>query len=220
MTRSATKPITTDIVLVDIINFSKLSTHQQAEIITFLTKSYIKMIKVMLKNSNLQHQKLFLGNVSTGDGFYTILNPRLKGFGAILGLSFNHFSELIAKKYPYFEGIRIAVHYGEVLGFKDILGQDNYIGKGLNDCARYLELKEFSISTVIISKESYRQFEMFLVRYKHYDRLLLKHELKRSQNYIFRDKHGIKREGVMIWLRRGGIINPPDMNFNSLLNKR
>ena len=176
------------------------------------------MIKTMLSNSNLAANKLILGNVSTGDGFYTILNPRLKGFGAILGLSFNHFSELIAKKYPYFEGIRIAVHYGEILGFKDILAQDNYIGKGLNDCARYLELKEFSISTVIISKEAYQQFERFLIRYKHYDALLLKHELKRSQTYSFFDKHENKREGVMIWLRKGGIINPPDMNFNSLLH--
>ena len=138
----------TDIILVDIINFSQLDAGQQLEIIQFLTASYQKMLETMLANSRMKLNRLILGLISTGDGFYCILNPRLKGFGTILGLSFNHFSELIAKKYPYFRGIRIAVHTGTVYEFTDILGHKNYVGDGLNECMRYIELKEYTISTV------------------------------------------------------------------------
>ncbi|MDQ7067367.1 MAG: hypothetical protein Q9M40_04970 [Sulfurimonas sp.] len=156
-----TKALITDIVLIDIINFSQLSSTQQLEIILFLTKSFKKMIEKMLINSNTPLSKFIIGYVSTGDGFYCILNPRLKGFGAILGLSFNHFSEQMSKKYSYFQGIRIAVHTGEVNGFIDILGSKNFIGDGLNDCARYLEIKNFTISTVMVSDTAYENFKIF-----------------------------------------------------------
>ena len=42
----------TDIILIDIINFSKLSANQQLEIINFLTKSYSNMIvKAKIRNT-------------------------------------------------------------------------------------------------------------------------------------------------------------------------
>lgn len=207
----------TDIILIDIINFSKLSANQQLEIINFLTKSYSNMIVKMLANSNMKLEKLILGFVSTGDGFFCILNPRLKGYGAILGLSFNHFSEHISKKYPYFEGIRIAVHTGEVHEFQDILGHKNYIGDGLNDCARYLELKEYTISTVMISDMAYNSLKKFLELYKDFHTLLVEREFKHSREYTFEDKHGKKKKGYLVWLRKAGIINPPNINFNSMI---
>ncbi len=37
-----------------------------------------------------------LGTISTGDGFYTILDPSQKGFGAIYALSLKN----VAKNYP------------------------------------------------------------------------------------------------------------------------
>ncbi len=46
------KALTTDIVLIDIINFSQLTSAQQLEIVVFLTKSFKKMIQKMLANSN------------------------------------------------------------------------------------------------------------------------------------------------------------------------
>lgn len=207
----------TDIILIDIINFSKLSVDQQLEIINFLTKSYSNMIVKMLENSNMKLEKLILGFVSTGDGFFCILNPRLKGYGTILGLSFNHFSEYISKKYPYFEGIRIAVHTGEVHEFQDILGHKNYIGDGLNDCARYLELKEYTISTVMISDMAYNSLKKFLELYKDFHTLLIQREFKHSAEYRFEDKHGKKKKGYLVWLRKAGIINPPNINFNSVI---
>jgi len=209
--------IMTDIVLIDIINFSSLTSTQQLEIITFVTKSYKKMIDKMLHDSNMSLEKLVLGFVPTGDGFYCILHPRLKGFGSILGLSFNHFSEHISKKYPYFEGIRIAVHNGDVNEFIDILGHKNFIGTGLNDCSRFLELKCFTISTVMVSDTAYEALKFFLQKHKDFDRLLAQREFKHSNYYHFHDKHGNEKQGRLIWLRKSGIMNPPNINFNSMI---
>ncbi len=210
---------TTDIVLIDIINFSKLEAKYQLEIINFLTRSYTKMLEKMLENSNMLLSNLILGSIPTGDGFYCILNPKLKGYGTILGLSFNHFSEQIAKKYPYFEGIRIAVNTGEVYEFTDILGHKNYIGEGLNDCARFLALKNYTISTIMVSDSAYESLKAFLERYKNFNALLIEREFKYSAPYVFQDKHGNNKEGRLVWLRKAGIINPPNTNFNSMLTR-
>jgi len=217
MSRKTDTAIITDIILIDIINFSKLEIEEQLEIISYLTRSYKLVIEKMLLNSSMSLAKLILGFVSTGDGFYCILNPRLKGYGTILGLSFNHFSEQIAKKYPYFEGIRIAVHTGKVYEFKDILGHKNYIGDGLNDCARYLEFKNYTISTVMVSDEALRSLEKFLELHRDFKALLIQREFKRSNSYIFYDKHGGEKVGSLVWLRNSGVINPPNINFNSLM---
>lgn len=212
-----TKALTTDIFLIDIINFSQLTSAQQLEIVVFLKKSFKKMIQKMLANSNTPLSKFIIGYVSTGDGFNCILNPRLKGFGPILGLSFNHFSEHISKKYNYFEGIRIAAHTGEVNEFEDILGSKNFIGDGLNDCARYLEIKSFTISTVMVSDAAYENLKKFLTLHKDFNVLLTKRELKKSTVQHFKDKHGYEKQGCLIWLRKSGIINPPNINYNSII---
>lgn len=217
MTPETKKDIYTDIVLIDIINFSKLTDLQQLEIINFLTKSYKKMIEKMLQNSNMTLSKLIYGYISTGDGFYCILNPRLKGYGAILGISFNHFSDQISKKFPYFEGVRIAVHTGKISRFIDILGNQNFIGHGLNDCARFLEFKNFTISTVMVSSTAFESLKGFLQRHKDFNALLIEREFKHSETYIFHDKHGGEKRGCLVWLRKSGIITPPNINFNSLM---
>jgi len=208
---------TTDIILIDVISFSQLTADQQLEIITFLTKSYSRMIEAMLVNSEMTLKKMVLGFISTGDGFYCILNPRLKGFGAILGLSFNHFAEQISEKYPYFKGIRVAVHTGNIYTFTDILGHNNFVGDGLNECARYIEIKNYTISTVVVSQEAYNNFEGFLQRHRDFYTLLTEHQFKRSKAYTFVDKHNVSHLSYMIWLRKGGIINPPIITFNTML---
>jgi len=207
------KELITDIILIDIINFSKLDTAQQFEIINFLTKSYKKVIEKMLANSRMELSTLIQGFVPTGDGFYCILNPRFKGYGPILGLSFNHFSEQISKKFPYFHGVRIAVHTGEINEFIDILGNKNYIGQGMNDCSRYVEFKNFAISTVMVSERAYGHLKDFLEYHKDFKELLIQREFKHSELYRFKDKHGQEKRGYHIWLRKSGIIIPPNIRF-------
>ena len=167
----------------------------------------------MLLSSKMSLGKLIHGFVSTGDGFYCILNPKFKGYGTILALSFNHFSEQISKKYTYFNGIRIAVHTGYIHHFKDILNNTNFIGDGLNDCARYLEYKNYTVSTVMVSDIAYEQLRLFLQKYKDFETLLSQMELQHSSVHQFYDKHGKKKEGYLIWLRKSGIIIPPKITF-------
>jgi len=218
MTQELKNKFFTDIVLVDIINFSKLTNAQQHEIISYISVSYKKMLEMMLQNSSLTLSRFILGFVSTGDGFFSILNPRFRGYGAILGLNFNHFSEQIAKKFPYFEGVRIAVHTGDVHRFKDILEHENFIGNGLNDCSRYLEFKNYTISTVMVSQSAFESLKSFLQRHKNFNEILAKMEFKHSEKYTFYDKHNQERKGSLVWLRKSGIINPPNNYFNSLAN--
>jgi hypothetical protein len=207
------REITTDIVLIDIIDFSKLDSQQQLEIISFLTRSYRKVIEKMLSHSEIVLESFIMGFIPTGDGFYCILNPKYKGYGVILGLSFNHFSDQIAKMFPYFHGIRIAVHTGGVNQFRDILGHKNFIGDGLNDCARYLELKDFTISTVMVSDIAYEHLKKFLKKREDYNELLQRREFKHSEAYIFKDKHHMTKRGYLVWMRKSGIITPPKYKF-------
>ena len=177
-----------------------------------MSQTYRRTIDTMLHNSHLKPDELLINIIPTGDGFYCILHPRYRGFGAILALSFNHLSELISNKFPYFRGIRIAVHTGEVHRFIDILGNENFVGYGLNECERYLSSQNHQISTVIISEEAYHTLELFLTRFKDFHSLLVELGFKFSPPFTFKDKHGILHTGYMIWMRKGGIINPPNLS--------
>ncbi|MBD3809311.1 MAG: hypothetical protein IE884_02130 [Sulfuricurvum sp.] len=203
------RAIDTDIVLIDIIDFSRLSMDKQLEIISYLSLTYKKMIQKMLKASGIAMAKMLQGIIPTGDGFYCILHPSLKGFGPILGMSYLHFSDFIAQEHPYFKGIRVAVHTGKVHRFKDILGHENFVGDGLNECARYIEIKNLIISTVIISDRAFATFQQFLRQYPDFERLLQKCEFRHSSMHTFQDKHNITHNGYLIWMRKGGIIPPP-----------
>ncbi len=207
------KALLSDIVLVDIIGFSKLDIEKQQEIISYISKSYKKMITKMLKNSNMILEQLLTGIIPTGDGFFCILNPSFRGYGCILALSFNHLSELISNKYNYFQGIRIAVHTGVVHRFKDILEHDNFVGHGLNECERYLSSQKHQISTVIISHNAYKSLEQFLLTHQDFHSLLIQREFKYSPAYTFEDKHNNKHTAYTIWMRQGSIINPPNIKF-------
>ncbi|MDD5053352.1 MAG: hypothetical protein PHO27_11525 [Sulfuricurvum sp.] len=213
------KAINTDIVLIDIIDFSRLSMNEQLEIISYLSLTYKKMITKMLKSSTMLMENMLQGIIPTGDGFYCILHPLLKGFGPILGLSFIHFSDFIAEKYPYFKGIRVAVHTGNIHGFEDILGHQNFVGDGLNECARYIEIKNLIISTVIISDIAYAALQKFIDTHHDFYTLLEKCEFRHSSLHTFEDKHNISHNGYLIWMRKGGIIPPPKL-ADLLQNKK
>lgn len=212
------RAIETDIVLIDIIDFSRLEMSKQLELITFLSQSYKKMIHKMLENSGIPLEKMLQGIIPTGDGFYCILHSSLKGFGSILGLSFIHFSDFISKEYPYFQGIRVAVHTGKVHRFEDILGHNNFVGDGLNECARYVQIKNLVTNTVFISDSAFDSLQTFLDEHEDFSQLLKKCEFRHSALHTFHDKHEIARHGYLIWMRQGGIIPPPKEDW--LTSKR
>ncbi len=201
-----------DIVLVDIIGFSQLDISAQHEIITYVSKTYRRILLAMLRHANISLDQLLTGIIPTGDGFFCILHPDYQGFGPILALSFSHLSDLITDKYSYFKGIRIAVHTGEVQNFKDIMEHENFVGYGLNVCERYISSQKHSISTVLISTEAYSALERFLQAHQDFHTLLLEREFKFSAPYLFYDKHKNEYTGYLIWMRKGGIITPPKIH--------
>lgn len=212
--------IETDIVLIDIIDFSRLSMEEQLELISYLSLTYKKMIQKMLKSSGISMDKMLQGIIPTGDGFYCILHPSLKGFGPILGLSFIHFSDFISQAYPYFKGIRAAVHTGLIHHFEDILGNINFVGDGLNECSRYIEIKNLIISTVMISDKAFETLQNFLEEHPDFKHLLDTCEFRYSSLHTFADKHNITRSGYLVWMRKGAIIPPPKLTSRTPLKRR
>ncbi|OHD91938.1 MAG: hypothetical protein A2W83_04610 [Sulfuricurvum sp. RIFCSPLOWO2_12_43_5] len=192
------RAIDTDIVLIDIIDFSRLSMDEQLEIISYLSLTYKKMIEKMVKISGIPMEKMLQGIIPTGDGFY----------------------DFIAKEYPYFKGIRVAVHTGKVHRFEDILGHENFVGDGLNECSRYIEIKNLIISTVIISDRAYEILQEFLHLHNDFRKLLETCEFRHSSLHTFQDKHNITRNGYLIWMRKGAIIPPPQINLAPPAKKR
>ena len=100
--------------------------------------------------------------------------------------------------------------------FIDIIGHTNYNGDVLNHCARYLEHKDYTISTVFASNTAYASFKKFLDLFPDFEALLLEQEFKRSGLQKFKDKHDNVWSGYLVWLRKGSVINPPNLKFNSL----
>src|SRR5205085_11119302 len=110
------------------------------------------------------------GFISTGDGFYVILNPDMQGHGVLLGLSLrNYLLWMSSNMNDLYRGVRVAINHGEVLPFIDMNGCKNYVGDGLNDCSLLLEAhkgdgKEFvndfcgDLNYVVASESAYSVF--------------------------------------------------------------
>ncbi len=73
------------------------------------------------------------------------------------------------------------------------------------------------LTTKTISDIALESLKKFLELYKDFSTLLSEQEFKCSNMYTFRDKHNQEKKGCLIWLRKAGIINPPNINFSSIL---
>lgn len=207
--------IFTDIILIDIIDYSKLNNKQQFEVVDLMTKFFKKAINLMLSKSKLPSNEAILGFIATGDGFFVILSPRLKGFGVIFALSLKNISKNINRKIDFFKGIKVAVHTGYVIPFLDILKHKNFIGDGLNDCARFLEFKNphiyeyFPTGYVLISRDTSKQFMSFLSFNKEIRELIYSLGFNSTKEVMFEDKHKHKHYGYYVWTEKEVVITPP-----------
>ncbi len=207
--------IFTDIILIDIIDYSKLNNMQQFDVVDLMTKFFKRAINLMLSKSKIPNSEAILGFIATGDGFFVILAPRLKGYGVIFALSLKNISNSIHKKINYFKGIKIAVHTGYLMPFSDILNHQNFIGDGLNNCARYLEFKNpniydyFPTGYIIISRDASKYFMNFLSENKKISDLINDLGFHTSKEIMFEDKHKHKHYGYYIWTDKEVIITPP-----------
>ena len=215
----------TDILLVDIVGFSTLSTKDQYKTAIVMTQNLKETVSILTGQSFREEREVILGFIPTGDGFYVLLHPEMAGYGLFLGLSLRS-SILLASKRAgnLFKGVRVSVHLGETVPFRDITGQENYIGDGLNDAARLLKAQtsqspDVGIPTddnfIIISEEAYAQFEKAYPATLQMKQFLQTIQYKRGNLFEIIDKHGKTHRACFVECSRFVAVKPlppPDLH--------
>jgi hypothetical protein len=209
----------TDILLLDVVGFSKLSNDKQLATAIVITKKLEETIGLLVTQAFLEQNEVVLGFIPTGDGFYIILHPSFAGYGVFLAISLRSSLLLAAKRANnLFSGIRTAVHLGDAFPFKDITGKNNFVGDGLNDCARLLCAKSNQSPTsgipedvnyVVVSESAYHQFEKSHPLSEDMKAWFGTIRFKKSDYFSIEDKHGKKHVGCFIECSRHIAIKPP-----------
>lgn len=205
--------VMTDVVLMDIVGFSKLSNTQQYTLITDFSTLFRKTLSIMAGSNSVSD--FVLGVIPTGDGFYTILDPSQKGFGAIYAL----FLKNVAKKlfvYDFYNGVKVAAHTGYLIPFVGVDNTKNFIGNGMNQCARFLEFdaKEYIGEVpregyVVISSEARHSLEILLEKNSVLARKVEALEVYLGEEVAFKDKHSKKYKGFFLASEKDAIITFP-----------
>lgn len=213
-----TLEITTDIILIDVVGYSLLSNEEQLHVVEIINTQLSKQIHFMAEYMNLRKEEFVLGFVPTGDGMYVLLNPQLCGYGVLLGLSIRNYllwmsSEVLNGLY---KGVRAGIHMGTVLSFRDVNGCANYVGGGLNDCARLLSVKDEDAMTfcghtdyVIASESAYFWFRK-LFNGKEAEEFLSTMRFKISSQIQIIDKHMEVHNAYLIDAFKYVTIPPPN----------
>jgi hypothetical protein len=219
----------TEMVLVDIVGFSKLSGENQAKTAIVINGELERGLELSSSLSARDLNEVVAGFVPTGDGFYVVLQPRIVGYGLSLAISLRS-NLLIASERAngLYEGVRVASHFGSVFEFKDITGKENFVGPGMNDCARILGIKLTDAPPNFLEDNNFIiASEASLVAHDAlYDSVDAKNYfstlgLKRSEAVIVTDKHGINHDARFIEFSRRVAFNPPPPhNYELRVKKR
>ena len=135
--------IHTDIVLIDIVRFSSRSDPEQFRIIQILDAVIRGDLRVLPATSIHKNFDYLLGFIPAGDGFYAVLHPGVCGYGVFFALGVQ--ALLLDRQQDHsghIEGVRVAVHSGSAVPFRDVTGRMNFVGTGMNDAARLLSLRD------------------------------------------------------------------------------
>lgn len=210
----------TDILLVDLIGFSKLSNEDQYKTAVIMTNNLKEMMSILVGQAFLEEQEVVLAYIPTGDGFYVLLRPELAGYGIFLAISLRN-ALLVASKREggLFCGVKISVHQGEAIPFTDITDSNNYVGHGLNDCKRLQEganrirspkyNKPADNNYIIVSDAAYNWFEKAYPQTANFRRYLESIHFEKGEEFEINDKHGIKHRAQFIECSRFVGIKPP-----------
>jgi hypothetical protein len=217
----------TAIILVDIIGFSKLSNNRQYQAVQALQETTIKLLPDLGVNLSPQVRKaMIIGFIPTGDGFYLILHINLASYGILLGLALRNQLIAILKVAKVYHGVRVAVHFGVAIPFKDITGRLNFVGDGLNDAARLFEAKEGSKTLDIIkafskddnyvlaSRAAFKEFKEFFDKEEMSDSNPLRY-VKYSTEFTIIAKHKKKHVAMAIETDRRIVMPvPPSLQIS------
>lgn len=222
--------LVTDIILLDIVGYSKRNNREQLNIILIITSQLKSLLGVLagvgsVLNDSLKGNKLIIGFIPTGDGSYIILNPLYSGYGLLLALGIRNYLFGITKRDPnIYDGVRVAVHQGTIFPFVDLADGLNYGGDGMNDCARLFGANKakdwdnnFTDENFVICSEGIHDYFTEIVSPslgKDYLENLLK--LKFSNNILFNDKHDKQHSIYIAEMNRHICLNPfkPIAQFN------
>ncbi len=212
------KRATTEIILADIIDFSLLSAEKQYAAVRNMTGLLDSRLRLMSGLAFWRLDEIVLSFVPTGDGFYILLQPLAAGYGLFLAISLR--SSILTGMEPpdLLKGVRFAVHVGECFAFRDITGKENWIGPGLNECARLISAKPEQSpnegipadqSFIIVSEREYAYFRQRFRETPGMARFLDSLKVKLSDEFDFVDKHGIKHTARFVESSRHVAVNPP-----------
>lgn len=209
----------TDILLLDVVGFSRLSSERQLSTAMVITEKLQWTMSLLANQTFREDHELVVDFVPTGDGFYIILNPALAGYGVLLAPSLRSTLLLASRKAGnLYSGVHAAVHLGEALPFTDIRGQRNFVGDGLNDCARLLCAKQEMSPTsgipeddnfVVVSLRAWDQFEKTYLRSQEIKEFLDVLRFKWSETFTFKDKHRKEHTARFIESHRLCVVKPP-----------
>jgi hypothetical protein len=208
--------ITTDILLIDVVDYSLLANEDQLHTVEIISQSIPKLLSFM---SAYKKYGIVLDFIPTGDGVYIILNHNVCGYGMLLGLGIRNYLLWVSREFVdnLYRGVRVAIHKGKVLSFNDINGNRNYVGDGLNDCARLLSSKNIKkkgeafcgdSNFVVVSESAFSWFsEVFKGDEAASDLSVIK--FRRSSKVWFADKHRKRHKSYLVESSRHAMNLPP-----------
>jgi len=208
----------TDIILFDIVGYSLLSDKDQYLTIYFMNQKLKEILQLLCGQSFLKTEEVILGFAPTGDGAYVILNHTVAGYGMFMAIALRTtLLQLQNQTNNLFSGLRVAVHFGTAAPIEDLTNKTNYVGSGLNDCARLLSVGKEIIKAqwhvkdenyIIISTPAYSLFKEKYSGKDNEDFLkIIKFEI--GDEIVFKDKHQKEHRAFFIESCRLVAITPP-----------
>ena len=205
----------TEIALVDIVGFSKLPAEAQWLTAVLINAKLEEMTGLASSLSALNLEELILGFVPTGDGFFVILHPSNNGYGLLFGASLRTTLLLASSANGnLYSGVRVATHLGKVFSFVDVTGRKNFVGPGMNECARLLGVKTNQAPSGFLVDENFLfvsrpSVEAFEAHQKNNANYWCKLGYRKTEWLTVVDKHGQEHVGAFVEISRNAAWNPP-----------
>lgn len=162
------KPSHYGIILIDVKGFSTKDTFEQINIVNYL----YAIISYVLAVTNYR-SKGRPTIVTTGDGCYIIYPSAESVVIPLMAINYRNAYSIAPGQSSnvlrslYDEDIRICCHIGPAIQLRDITGNVNFIGEGMNDCARLGNVRTADYpdfdekSDIIVSVKAYDDLMKF-----------------------------------------------------------
>lgn len=196
---TAPQELRTDVILLDIIEYTLLPNEKQYQALFYLNRIIGTITSLLDMRPILGGEHVIRGAIPNGDGCYFVLNPRIAGYGPLLALFLRNFLLFNNRFLDHlFNGVRTSVHHGGVIPIR-FLGTENFVGDGLNVCARLLtrgvQTRSQGFYTgesnyVVVSAQAWAAFhKLFPPDKPDVQTYLDKIRFRHSREFAVKDKH-------------------------------